>query len=57
MLKYIDYLSRLLMIAPVLIIRFKLDVVTVSIFVLATGVLLRIIYSKMKEDKSQNKAS
>lgn len=55
MLKYIDYLSRLLMIAPVLIIGFKLDAATVSIFVLATGVLLRIIYSKMKKDKSHHK--
>lgn len=44
------------MIAPVLIIGFKLDAVTVSIFVLATGVLLRIIYSKMKKDKSSTQS-
>lgn len=54
LLKYIDYLSRLIMISPVLIIGFKLDNVTVAISALLIGVVLQTLYRKMERDKKHS---
>ena len=54
LLSYIDYLSRLIMISPILIIGFKLNNVTIAISAFIVGVILQTIYRKMKKDKNFN---
>ena len=39
------------MISPILIIGFKLNNVTIAILAFIVGVILQIIYRKMKKDK------
>lgn len=45
--KFIDYLSRLLMISPVIILGFKLGSVTLAISMLIVGVVLQMISRKI----------
>ena len=42
------------MILPILIIGFKLNNVTIAILAFIVGVILQIIYRKMKKDKNFN---
>ena len=52
LLKYIDYVSRFIMITPLLIIGFKLNNGTIAISALIVGAILQIIYGKMKKDSN-----
>ena len=54
MLSNIDYLSRMIMISPILIIGFKLNNVTIAILAFIVGVILQTIYRKMKKDNNFN---
>lgn len=49
--KYVDYLSRLLMISPVLIIGFKLGNFNIAILPLIIGIVLRVTSKKINENK------
>ena len=44
----------MIMISPILIIGFKLNNVTIAISAFIVGVILQIIYRKMKKDKNFN---
>jgi hypothetical protein len=52
LLKYIDFLSRSIMVSSFLIIGFKLSKETVAISALLVGIILQIIYRKMKKDEN-----
>jgi hydrogenase-4 membrane subunit HyfE len=52
LLKYIDFLSRLIMVSSFLIIGFKLSKETIAISALLVGIILQIIYRKMKKDEN-----
>ena len=44
----------MIMISPILIIGFKLNNVTIAILAFIVGVILQIIYRKMKKDNNFN---
>ena len=54
LLKYLNYLSRLIMISPVLIIGFKLSNVTIAISALIVGAILQTIYRKMEKNSNSH---